>query len=316
MVTKTAKGWGLLALGWLLLAVSAGAAAAQEGDSRLLERGCKQELEEGSPRLALILCERRAHMADADAGAFRDLGQAYAANGLLPEAKAAYRRAIQLGGDPEDLRAMIAVADEQAPPRPEPGPEWAPTAVAPAAASQPPQQPQEEAPAPDPLVITAEAPEIAAVDQSGEQPPDEEGPLPEEGRIAVQALPDQAEPSYLPEPAPETAPEPAPKAEALPEPQEAQAQVAPAVAPSGPYRIQLASLTSSEAATQTAEALKLRYAALLSGLSAARQTVDLPGRGRFHRVQFEGLASRADAQALCRRFKALDQDCFVPSLPG
>ena len=38
----------------------------------------------------------------------------------------------------------------------------------------------------------------------------------------------------------------------------------------------------------------------------------IDGQGRFHRVQFTGLASLEEARDLCARLRAFKQDCFVP----
>ncbi len=291
--------WATALLAVLFLAAAPGSPMAAEkpgAEARSLDRQCARELESGSPRLALILCERRAHLPGADAPVYRRLGDAYAANGLSMEAKAAYRRAIQLGGDPEDLRAMIAVADRN---------------VSLAQAPQPAWTAQETEAAPETSATVEAAPVEAAL---ADEPLAEEGPVPEEGRIAVASLTPPQEPAYLPvavaAPPPE---ESAPEALPTPEPETQQpAASQTASLPGGAFRIQLASLTSRTAAEQQAGLFQGRFPQLLAGLSPAHPQIEIEGRGLFHRVQFEGLESREAALTLCGRFKTLGQDCFVP----
>ncbi|MEJ2027389.1 MAG: SPOR domain-containing protein, partial [Limibacillus sp.] len=290
-------------------------AKAASYEAQSLDRLCAQELEEGSPRLALILCERRAHMADADALVFRRLGEAYAANGLLMEAKAAFRRAIQLGGDPEDLRRMIATTAEMARATAEPHPAWASPPVEADATPPPPlvisgadglpQDETEPASAPAPIRAAPAPPSGSGSAEGSALPAD--GPAEGEERIAVAALPEPQAPAYLPETpvvpeAPASAPQPA---EAAAEP-----------ASSGAYKVQLASVGDPAVARREAESLKRRFPGLLNGLRFTSETIALEGRGLFHRVQFEGLGSLAGARALCSRFRSLGQDCFVPLSQG
>jgi len=76
--------------------------------------------------------------------------------------------------------------------------------------------------------------------------------------------------------------------------------------------VQLASVGGPAVARREAESLKQRFPGLLASLRFTSETVALQGRGVFHRVQFEGLESPAEARALCERFKSRGQDCFVP----
>lgn len=299
-------------------------AEAASDEAQSLDRLCAQELEEGSPRLALILCERRAHMDDADALVFRRLGEAYAANGLLMEAKAAFRRAIQLGGDPEDLRRMIATTAEMAPPTAEPHPAWANPPVEADATPPPPlvisgasSAPQDEAepasapPASPPALIrTAPPPPAGSGAATGSAPP-QDGPAEGEERISVAALPEPQKPAFLPE-TPVVADSPLVAEEDAPASAPQTTELEAEAASPGPYKVQLASVGDPALARREAEALKQRFPGLLADLSFTSEAIALEGRGLFHRVQFEGLGSRAAAGELCARFKSLGQDCFVP----
>ena len=288
-------------------------AEAASDEAQSLDRLCAQELEEGSPRLALILCERRAHMDDADALVFRRLGEAYAANGLLMEAKAAFRRAIQLGGDPEDLRRMIATTAEMAPPTAEPHPAWASPPVEADATPPPPLVISGASSAPQDEAEPASAPPASppALIRTAPPPPAGSGPAEGEERISVAALPEPQMPAFLPETpvvadSPLVAEEDAPASAAQTTELEAEA------ASPGPYKVQLASVGDPALARREAEALKQRFPGLLADLSFTSEAIALEGQGLFHRVQFEGLGSRAAAGELCARFKSLGQDCFVP----
>jgi cell division septation protein DedD len=66
----------------------------------------------------------------------------------------------------------------------------------------------------------------------------------------------------------------------------------------------------------SAQALSQRlakcYPAVLSELTPTFEVKEIEGQGRFHRVQFTGLASLEEARDLCARLRGFKQDCFVP----
>ena len=113
----------------------------------------------------------------------------------------------------------------------------------------------------------------------------------------------------VPPPAP---PLEAPQAAEKPaEPQVAAAPVPPPAAVSGPaWRIQLASLTSDDAARADWQRIQKANTDLLGALSLNLQTASL-AKGTFYRIQAGPLADRAAASALCDKLKARKQDCLV-----
>jgi cell division septation protein DedD len=86
---------------------------------------------------------------------------------------------------------------------------------------------------------------------------------------------------------------------------------APPSATDGPaWRIQLASVTSDEAARKEWERLQKANDDLLGKLALNVQTVSL-AKGTYHRIQAGPLADRGAATTLCDALKARKQDCLV-----
>ncbi|MFQ5775185.1 MAG: SPOR domain-containing protein [Kiloniellaceae bacterium] len=100
----------------------------------------------------------------------------------------------------------------------------------------------------------------------------------------------------------EAAPAPPPPAKAT------QTAVAPA---SGSFLVQLASLKDRKGVTGEWARLQKAFPGLLGDKELAVQTVDLRGRGTFHRVRAGYFPDRASAEALCAQLKAKKQDCLV-----
>lgn len=124
--------------------------------------------------------------------------------------------------------------------------------------------------------------------------------------------------------APAPAPAPAPAAAAA---APAAPAVTPAAAPSivlpapstgsqpviaaGAFLIQLASLTSVDAAEATWARLQKQHAALLGDMAVNIQKADIDGKGTYFRVQAGPLPNRATADDMCAQLKAAQQDCIV-----
>ena len=279
------------------------AAKARGGDD--LAQECKAGLEAEDAAKALAFCELDAQRRGAGPDAFEALGDAYALNAKWAESKDAYRRALHLGGPANRLRHKIATGG--------PLPEPAPLGEG------------------DKVVISSDG--VRVISRNAQT-----GPI-EGDRIDVETLP-EPEPRYLPataapasspDPSPDTSPDPNPdpnrnpaaarKVLSNPPPAEtAPAQVAEEPVPAAPvsqsaasYRVQLASMSSPERADDHGALLQKRFSDLLNLLHYRRESIVLEGRGRFHRVQFDGLPTRDAANALCQRLKTLGQDCLVPA---
>jgi len=132
--------------------------------------------------------------------------------------------------------------------------------------------------------------------------------------IAAQAQQTQtaAVPAPAPAPAPATAQLPAvtpaaAPATTLPAPTPA---AQPAIA-AGAFLIQLASLTSVDAAEQTWARLQKQHGALLGDMAVNIQKADIDGKGTYFRVQAGPLPNRATADDMCAQLKAAQQDCIV-----
>lgn len=77
------------------------------------------------------------------------------------------------------------------------------------------------------------------------------------------------------------------------------------------FRVQLASVQDPDAAAREWRRLQGLYPDLLSNLALQTQTVEIEGRGTFHRVQAGPLPSRETAEDLCAALSAQDQPCLV-----
>ena len=89
---------------------------------------------------------------------------------------------------------------------------------------------------------------------------------------------------------------------------------AAAVEPAGPgrFKVQIAAFRSSEAADAGWQRLRAAHEDLLGGLTHAVVRADLGAeKGIYYRLQAGPLADAAAARALCDKFKAREQGCFV-----
>ncbi|WP_299863000.1 SPOR domain-containing protein [uncultured Hoeflea sp.] len=103
---------------------------------------------------------------------------------------------------------------------------------------------------------------------------------------------------------------PAPAAAAQPvEVAAAPVAAAPAANPGG-YYMQIASQPTAEGAQASWRTLSNRFSSVLGGRAVDIQRADIPNKGVFHRVRVPA-GSRAEANALCSRYKAAGGSCFV-----
>lgn len=79
--------------------------------------------------------------------------------------------------------------------------------------------------------------------------------------------------------------------------------------------IQLASLSDREKSLAFIDKIIRENNDLLGNIPIEINEKDIPGRGRFYRIQAGPLSGAAQAQTLCQRLNALKQDCFVLVIP-
>jgi len=142
-------------------------------------------------------------------------------------------------------------------------------------------------------------------------------PVPlQEAAPEVPAMPAPEPVAELPAKAPEPAAEavPAPPAETATTgtaPAEAAAKVAPSAPAAGDWVVQLASLKSRDGVTTEWARLQKKFPVLLGPRALDIQTVDLSGKGTYHRLRVGYFADRAAAVRFCDRLKAGGQDCLA-----
>ncbi|GLQ07480.1 SPOR domain-containing protein [Sneathiella chinensis] len=126
----------------------------------------------------------------------------------------------------------------------------------------------------------------------------------------VEAKAAEAKPEPKPEAKPEAKPAPEPEKVAAPAPVKAgTSPKKPANA--GDYRVQIGAFRSTDAAEQAWGRLQKAHKALLTGVPHFIQSVEVKGKGMFHRLQAGAFENRAGAENLCTALKAEKQDCLV-----
>jgi len=140
-------------------------------------------------------------------------------------------------------------------------------------------------------------------------------PVNEANAAPAPAASEPVAPATVAAPAPRpAAPQPAPAqpqrvAAAAPAARTAPAAPAPAAA-GGEWSMQIASQPSAEGAQATYQDLARRYGDILSGRGVNIVRADIEGKGTYYRVRIPS-STRADAIALCERYKAAGGSCFV-----
>ncbi|WP_025898665.1 SPOR domain-containing protein [Sneathiella glossodoripedis] len=77
------------------------------------------------------------------------------------------------------------------------------------------------------------------------------------------------------------------------------------------YRVQLGAFRSEDAARKAWSDLQKKHEELLRGEVYKIQSVDVTGKGKFHRLQAGAFKNRDGATALCGKLKAAKQDCLI-----
>ncbi len=94
------------------------------------------------------------------------------------------------------------------------------------------------------------------------------------------------------------------------EPAPAPVAPAPAAAAPGSYFIQVASLPSEAEAEKSYKSISGKFASVVGGHAYEIKKAEIAGKGTYYRVRISA-GSKADAQALCERFKAAGGSCLV-----
>lgn len=214
---------------------------------------------------------------------------------------------------PRKVRTMIVRPDgtlvaQEAPAEAAP----APTLEAPAVTEQN-AAPTGDKPALAAPSTTAEAPLATAPADAPKGPlPTARPSTPAETAAAPAAAPQAQAPAAQPEqaaPAVETAAAPTPAA-AAPEPatpEPAAAQPAPAA---GGYYIQVASLPSEAEAEKSYKNISGKFGSVVGGRAYEIKRAEIAGKGTYYRVRISA-GTKADAAALCERYKAAGGSCLV-----
>jgi sporulation related protein len=147
-------------------------------------------------------------------------------------------------------------------------------------------------------------------------PPEQPMPRPAPAQAAAPSspagAPTPAAPAATPVPQQQAAATPAPKA-----PKPAPAKETPAAAPaknavpSGPVRLQLASLRTPEAAKEEWSRLKREHPELLGNLTAVAVKADLGDKGVWYRVQTQVFDNAAAAERVCADLKKQNVGCSL-----
>jgi len=77
------------------------------------------------------------------------------------------------------------------------------------------------------------------------------------------------------------------------------------------YLVQIASMTSAEAARQHFELLRAENPGLLDDLTLTVEAADLGARGTFYRVQVGSFPNQATAEDMCLQLEKQGVDCLV-----
>ncbi|HEY0625259.1 MAG TPA: SPOR domain-containing protein [Allosphingosinicella sp.] len=178
-------------------------------------------------------------------------------------------------------------------------------------------QPTRLALAPEP----AQPVQMAAVEQPA-APVIEPQPVAEAPVVEPAAAPEPARVEYASAAKSLIAPQPAVQKAALPasapvaafKPAAAKQSLEPKKTGTSRYVVQLGAYKSPALAAAAWTSVAKRYG--LNAYSPMRATVQLPGKGTFHRLSASGFASQAEALRACQNVKAKGGACFVRNAAG
>lgn len=207
---------------------------------------------------------------------------------------------------PRKVRTMIVRPDgtlvaQEAPPEAAPAPSLEAPAV-----TEPTAAPAGDKPALAAPSTSAEPPLAAAPADAPKGPlPTARPSSPPETAAAPAAVP--------PAPAKPAAPvaEPAqPPAAAAPQPVAAEPAAAQPALAAGGYFIQVASLPSEAEAEKSYKNISGKFGSVVGGLAHEIKRAEIAGKGTYYRVRISA-GTKADAAALCERYKAAGGSCLV-----
>lgn len=206
-----------------------------------------------------------------------------------------YQDSLVLNGSDEGVERIVPPPEEPLTLEAMPEPAAAPATPELAATPEPAGNQEADtasAPSEDPI---GQMIQTAELDSGGSDAPAEADPLPEVKPEAPEASSEVAQ-----EPTPEPTPDPGVTQ---------QAQVGQV---SG-YKVQLAAVQDASAAEREWRRLQGLHPELLGNLTLFTETVEIEGRGTFHRIQAGPLPSRETAADLCDVLKGREQPCLVVS---
>lgn len=160
---------------------------------------------------------------------------------------------------------------------------------------QAPPRPQRQ---PDPEPQTrANTPANAPVDTPAESPAEPQAETPDTSSRPA-STPPSSTPAERPEPQAEQ-PDPVPSR--------------PTATADGNWVVQIASFRTEADAEAAWLAFRTRYSDIASGLAPDVASVEIDGRGTYHRLRIAAFGSREDAAAFCSTLQSRGQDCLVAS---
>ncbi len=132
---------------------------------------------------------------------------------------------------------------------------------------------------------------------------------PQDAPIETDTLPD-ATPRQAPQ-RPAREPDPAPEpVVAAPEPAAPSGQVT-GVDLSGSWVVQIASFRTEADAEAAWVAFRTRFSDISSGMAPDVASVEIEGRGTYHRLRIAAFGDRGDAVSFCSTLQSRGQDCLV-----
>lgn len=258
----------------------------------------------GQTSRAIALLEPAAHEMNATGRVRQNLALAYALAGDWKHARSVAEQDVSPADLNKRLQQWAAIASVQAPEARvammlgvsaagDPG-QPAQLALAPAAPAAP-VSAQAEQPAPPVTTAVAEAQPVPVAPAEPVQ-------------VAAAPVVPAAVPAVQPAPAP--APVPVTKAAALPV---AQTQIRKTAA--GRFVVQIGAFRTPDQAERAYAELLRRYG-FIASFEPLSTTVQLPGKGQFHRLSIAGFDSQAAAADVCQKIKAKGGACFVRANAG
>jgi Flp pilus assembly protein TadD len=262
----------------------------------------------GQTSRAIALLEPAAHEMNATGRVRQNLALAYALAGDWKHARSVAEQDVSPADLNKRLQHWAAIASVQAP-------EARVAMMLGVSAAGDPGQPAQLALAPAvpaaPVSAQVEQPVPPVTTAVAEAQPAPVAPA-EPVQVAAAPVAPAAAAAVQPAPAPAPAPAQAPviKAAALPA---AQTQIRKSA--SGRFVVQIGAFRTPDQAERAYAELLRRYG-FIASFEPLSTTVQLPGKGQFHRLSIAGFDSQAAAAVVCQKIKAKGGACFVRANAG